>query len=216
MVVELADGVLGGKPQVLFRIQRVAEAAVRKRLNRGILVVHGLQHAGALEVVNRLAEARAVFAGKDQLGLALFRHAVFGAAVYVAIGVTGDCDGLFPVLDDGLDRVDQNRRAEHRSVQNGADGAVGALPHLGEVIFLHALGVRGDGCALDAHAVLLDGVRTVSGHLVARFFTLRQAEVIVFDLEVDERQDQFFLDLLPEDTGHFVAVHLDERGLHWD
>ncbi len=44
---------------------------------------------------------------------------------------------------------------------------LGALPHLLEVELLHARFVRRDGGALDADAVLLDGVGRIDGDLVA-------------------------------------------------
>ncbi|MPM65414.1 hypothetical protein SDC9_112310 [bioreactor metagenome] len=187
---------------------------MRKRADGTILIIHALQHAGTLEIVDGLAEARALFARKDQLRLALLRHAVFRCAVNIAIGVTRDGDRFFPGLDHGFYAVDQNRRAEDRSVQNRADGAVWALPHLGEVIFRDALGVGRDGCAFDANAVSFDRIRRVGGYLIAGFLAFDQTEIIVFRLEIDKRQDQLVLDLLPENASHLVPVHLDERFFH--
>ena len=175
VIILLADRVLGGKPKILLRAQRVLEAAVRKGANRAILIIHTLQHAGALEVVDRLAETCPVFTGEHQLRLAFFRHAIFRCAVDVAIRVTRDGDGLFPRLDHGLHSVDQDRRAEDGSVENCADGAVRALPNLAELVFLHALRVRRYGCALDADAVFLDRVGGVRGDLILRLFALRKA-----------------------------------------
>ena len=54
-----------------------------------------------------------------------------------------------------LGLLDADGRAEDGAVQDGTDGAVRALPHLGELgIFDHALLVGGDGGALDGHAML--------------------------------------------------------------
>jgi hypothetical protein len=39
-------------------------------------------------------------------------------------------------------------------------------PHLLELELLHALLIRGDGCALDANTVLQDGVSSVNGNLL--------------------------------------------------
>ncbi len=135
--------------------------------------------------------------------------------VYITVGMTGDGDGLLPVLDHGLDGGDADGGAEDRAVQNGADGAIGALPHLGELgIFLHALLVGGDGGALDAHAVFFVGVGGIDGHLILRGVAVQQAQVIVFGLQVHIGRNQLVLDHLPEDAGHLVAVHLDQRRFH--
>ena len=55
LVVVLGDGVLGGEPDILLHVQRVGEAAAGEGQNGVVPVVHGLQHAGAVEVVDRLA-----------------------------------------------------------------------------------------------------------------------------------------------------------------
>ena len=187
---------------------------MRKGADGAVLVVHALQYPGALKIVHRLPEAGAVFAGKDQLRLPLLRHTVLGALIYVAIGVTGDGDGLFPVLHNGLDGIDHDGRAEHRSVQNGADGAVGALPHLMELILLHPLLVRRDGRALDADAQALDGLACLHRDPVAGLVAFLQAQIVVLGLEIDKGREQFVLNHLPDDAGHFVAVHFHKGRRH--
>ena len=89
------------------------------------------------------------------LPIAGTRDAELGALVHIAVGVTGNGDGLFPVFDHRLDAVDHNGCTEHSAVQHSADGAVGAFPHLMQLVFIHALGVGGDGGTLDRNAVLL-------------------------------------------------------------
>ena len=139
------------------------------------------------------------------------------ALVHVAVGVTGDGDGLFPVLYHGLDGVDQDGGAEHGAVQNGTDGAVGALPHLRQLgILLHALLVGGDGGALDRHTVFPGGIGGVHCHLVLGLIAVQQPQVIILGLEIHEGEDQSVLDPAPEDAGHLVAVHLHDGRSHFD
>ena len=85
-----------------------------------------------------------------------------------------------------------------------------------EVILLHPLGVGGDGGALDGHAILFGGVGGVDGHLVAGLVPFRQTQVVVFRLQVHEGQQQLLFDLLPEDAGHLVPVHLHQGSGHFD
>ena len=47
---------------------------------------------------------------------------------------------------------------------------------------------------------------TLSSVCVAGF----DAEVEVLQVDVEVRQDQLLADLLPDDAGHLVAVHLDD------
>ena len=216
VVVGLADGVLGGEPQVLFGAQRVLEATAGEARDGGVQVVHALDHAGPLELVDELAGLAAVGGGEDELGAAGPGHADLGVLVDVTVGMAGDGDGALPAADDWLDAAHHDGRAEHGAVQHGADGAVGALPHPLEAVFLDALGVGGDGGALHGHAQALGGLGGVDGHLVVREVAVPEAEVKVLGLEVHEGQDQVVLDHLPDDAGHLVAVHLNERGLHLD
>ena len=129
VVVLLGDGVLGGEPQVLFGVNGVLEAGTGEGGDGAVLVVLPLEHAGALKVVDGLAEfLLPVRAGEHQLGPAGAGHPVLGAPINVAVGVACDGDGMLPGLDHRGDAPDHDRGAEHGAVQDGADGAVGRLP----------------------------------------------------------------------------------------
>src|SRR3546814_19168924 len=86
-----------------------------------------------------------------------------------------------------------------------------SLPHVLEAEFLHAALVRRDGGALDADAVLEDRVGAVDGDLVVGLVAGFDAEIVIDQVDVQVRQDQLFLDELPDDAGHLVAVALDNR-----
>ena len=103
MVVFLTDGVLRGEPEVLLNRESIFEAASREGLNRGVLVVHALQNAGAFKIIDGLAHRRSVLAGKEKLCLARSRNAEFGVLVNIAVSMTGDCNRLLPGAHIGLD-----------------------------------------------------------------------------------------------------------------
>ena len=130
--------------------------------------------------------------------------------------MTGDGDGGLPVADSGADTIHQDGGAEHGAVQGGTDGAVGALPHLVEIVLGHTLGVGSDGGALDAHAIFFDGLGAVMGDLVAGFVPLGQTQIIIVHLQIHKGQNQLFLDGFPKDSRHFVAVDLHQRRGHSD
>jgi hypothetical protein len=70
--------------------------------------------------------------------------------------------------------------------------------------------------ALDAHAVLADGVAGVDRDLIPGGVTVLDAQVEVLQVDVEVRQDQLVLDERPDDAGHLVAVELDDRVLDLD
>ena len=123
---------------------------------------------------------------------------------------------LFPVSDYRLDPVDGDRCAEHSAVEDSTYRAVRTLPHLVQVVLGHALCVRCDRGTLYSDSVFLDGFAGILCDLVTRLIADRKTEVIVFRVEVDERQDELILDHLPEYPCHFIPVHLNDRGGHSD
>ena len=182
VIVGLADGILRGEPQILLDRQRVLEAGMGKGRNRRIQIMNALHDARPLEIENRLANLLPIRTREHQLRLARAGDADFRIAVDVAIGMTGDGNRLLPSADCRANAADENRRAEDRAVEHGANGAVGRLPHLVQVVLRHALGVRGDGRALDRDAVLFRRVGAVNRHLIARFVAVRQTEVVILRL----------------------------------
>jgi hypothetical protein len=215
-VVFLGDGVLGGEPDGLLQGQGILEAGMGEAADGLVQVVLAEQDAGALELMDHHFLVLAVDAVEDKLRGTGLIDLDLHIAVDVAIGVTGDGDGLLPELHGRVDARDGDRRTEHGAVHHGADGAVRALPHLVEVVLGHALGVRGDGRALDGDAEALRRIGGIHSHLIVGLVAVGQAQVIVFGLQVHEREDEFVLDHLPQDPGHFVAVHFDERGEHFN
>ena len=141
---------------------------------------------------------------------------MLNGAVLVTERVPADDDRLRPARHQSRHVLDDDRRAEDRAAQDVSDGAVGRQPHLLEVELLDARFVGGDGRALDADPVLLDRVRGVDGHLVVGLVAVLDAEVVVVEVDVQVGQDQRFLDELPDDPGHLVAVEFYDRAFDLD
>ena len=57
----------------------------------------------------------------------------------------------------------------------------------------------------------LEGEPLADGDLIVRFVALFHAEVVIEEIDVQIGIDQLFLDQLPNDASHLVAVELD----HW-
>ncbi len=92
----------------------------------------------------------------------------------------------------------------------------GRAVHLLELELLHPRLVGRDGRAFDGDADPLGRFRGVDRDLVAGLVALLDAEVEIEELDVEIGMDQLVLDQLPDDAGHLVAVHLDDRILHLD
>ncbi len=56
----------------------------------------------------------------------------------------------------------------------------------------------------------LDGVGGVDGHLVARGVAVLDREIEIEEIDVEIGTDQLFLDIGPDDAGHFIAVEFDD------
>jgi hypothetical protein len=130
--------------------------------------------------------------------------------------VAADDDGLGPARHEARHVAADDRLTEDHAAEDVADRAVRRAPHLLEAEFLHPRLVGGDGRALHADAVLADRVGRVHRHLVVGFVALEDAEVVVFEVDVEVGQDQLLLDEVPDDPGHLVAVELDDGVVHLD
>ena len=187
-----------------------------KRTDGLVQVVHTLEDALALELVDHHFLVLAANAVKDELGNTGFVGTQLNTLVNVAIGMTSDGDGLFPVLHHGLDARDGDGSAEYGTVEDGTDGAVGALPHLVQLVLVHTFQVGGDGSALHANTILLASLSSLDGDLVTSLVALYKTQVVVLTLEVYKRKNQFVLDHLPQDAGHLVTVHLHDGSGHFN
>ena len=101
-----------------------------------------------------------------------------------------------------------------RVLKNRTSRGVLALPHFCKVVFLNPLLVGSDGSALYRYAVFLCRKRGIHSHLVLCLFALGEAKVVVFALKLNKGQNKLILYNFPEDSCHFVPVHLDKGSFH--
>ena len=127
-----------------------------------------------------------------------------------------DADRLGPAGHETRDGLTDDGLAEDSSAENVPDGPVRREPHLLQAELFHALLVGRDRGALDGHVVLEGGVRRVDRHLIVGGVAVGRTQVVVEALDVQVGEDQILLDLLPDDPGHLVTVHLHNRLGHLD
>jgi hypothetical protein len=136
--------------------------------------------------------------------------------VLIPKAVTGDHDGLIPVLHDPRDVRADDRLAEDRPVQDVSDGPVRRRVHPFQPELLHPGLVGGDGGALDRNPVFLGGLGRFERNLIVGGVPVLDAKVKVLEVDVEVGQNQLLADLLPDDPGHLVPIHLDDRVFHSD
>lgn len=130
--------------------------------------------------------------------------------------MTADADGCGPVGYETRDVRNYDRFAENGSIKDVTDGTVGRFPHLFKAKFLNACFIGRDGGTFDSNAVLTDGVGSINGNLVIGFVTVFDSEVEIFDVQVEVRENKFFLDITPNDAGHFISIQFHNRIGHLD
>ena len=130
VVVCFRNRIFRREPDVLFRAERVIEAGAREAADALVDVVHALNDARRAEVVDRPALLGAVRLCDDELRLCASGHGHLRILIDIAVCVAGDRDRLRPARDERRDALDEDRRAEHRAVEDRADRAVRRFPHL--------------------------------------------------------------------------------------
>ena len=82
--------------------------------------------------------------------------------------------------------------------------------------FFHSLLVRSDGRAFDAYAMLEYSLSGVNGDLVVGLISVRKTQVVVFQVNIKIWVNELFLDILPDDARHLIAIKFDDRVLDLD
>ena len=158
----------------------------------------------------------AVFTDEFDGQLALSGKFEVRRAVLIAEGMAADDDRLRPARHKPRHVLADDRLAENDTAEDIADRTVGRLPHLLQGKLFDALLVRRDCRAFDADAVFLDRVGRIDGNLVVRLVSMFDTEIEIFEVDVEIGVDQLFLDELPDNAGHLVAVEFDDRVCHLD
>jgi hypothetical protein len=99
-------------------------------------------------------------------------------------------DRLGPAGNATRNVLNDNGLTEDDTTADVTDGTVGRLPHLLEGELLDTGLIRGDGGALDADLVFLDGVCAVDSDLIVSGITVLDAQVEVLDVEVKVGVDE--------------------------
>mmetsp|Transcript_55412 Transcript_55412/g.140131 ORF Transcript_55412/g.140131 Transcript_55412/m.140131 type:complete len:568 (-) Transcript_55412:313-2016(-) len=219
-VVVLQRHRFGGQIQRQSLIESMLKATLRKVLDRLSCVVHAHHYSSSgrrLEGVggDLLLGTAILGLEDDPEGTGTLRGQLRGL-VLIPVRMPPNDDGLLPSRNVSRDVRDNNRCMKHRAIQVVADRAIWARPHLLQIELEHPARVRRDSRAFDAHVVPLDGFGSIGRHLIIGFIPVRDAQVVVVDVHVEEREYQFFLDHLPQNASHLVTVQFDNCTVDFD
>ena len=209
-VIGLEDRVLGRQIDRIAARQAIVQRGAGEIADRIVQVVHGHCDPGGGGVIDLVLDRLAVLADELDGQLALARKAEIGGLVLVAEGVAADDDRLRPARHQPRHVLADDRFAENHAAQDVADRAIGAAPHLLQAEFLDPRLVGGDGRAFHADPVALDRLGRVDGDLVVGAVALLNAQIVIFQVDVQIGQDQLLLDEVPDDPRHLVPVQLDD------
>ena len=116
MIVLFGNCIFSREPQILLRIYRIAEACSCKALDGFIGIVDTLNDPCSVEIMDQFTGLGAVCCGEYQLcltGSGYFDLCIF---IDITISMTGDGDGLGPVLYVGNDALYQDWCTEYGTV----------------------------------------------------------------------------------------------------
>ena len=116
MIVFFGNGVLGGEPQILLRIYGIAKACSCKALDRLIRIVDTLNDTCSIKIMDQFTGLGAVCCSKYQFCLTGAGYLDLSIFIHIAVSMTGNGNGLGPVLDIRNDTLYQNRCTEYSTV----------------------------------------------------------------------------------------------------
>ena len=136
--------------------------------------------------------------------------------VLISKGMSSNNNGFLPSRYQSGDVIDDDRFSEDSSVENVPDCAIGTFPHLLQIELFDSGLVRRDSGTFDADLALLDGISGIYGNLVVCGISMLDTEIKVFDVEIEEWEDEFVFDGFPDDSGHLIAIKFGNGVLDFD
>ena len=109
-----------------------------------------------------------------------------------------------------------DRLSKDHTAKNIAYVTIRRPPHFFQAEFFDPGLVRGDRGTFDTDPVLFDRISRIYGDLVIGVIANLNSQIVVFQIDIQIGQDQFFFDEVPHDPGHFIPVEFNNRVFHLD
>ena len=120
-------------------------------------------------------------------------------------------DRVGPTGNKARDIFDYDRLAKDNATKNIADRSIWRFPHFLQAEFFDARFIWCNRCAFHANTKFANGVGGFDGDLVIGLVTMFHAKIIIFQVNVEIRQNQTLAYPLPDDASHFVAIEFNDR-----
>ena len=208
-IVCLGNGILASEPYILFGIQCIIKAASCKALYGIIQVVHAAENTCSVKMLDQFFTLFSVLALKYEICISRFVNIKFCIFIDVTICMTCKCDRFHPVLYTWLNSFYYNRSAEYGSIKNSTDRSIRTLVHFFQIILFHSGCIRCDGSTFYCNSVFLGCFCRINRHLIICLVSVFKAKIIILCIQFQIWCEKFVFDDLPQNTCHFVSIHLN-------
>ena len=178
-----------------------------KTPDRIFSIVHRECDSGTIEMVNFMWLCAGTIIGSE--GHGQFSRTVnydIGCTVLIAKSMTANNDWCCPLWNKSWYILYNNRLTKNCSIQNIPDSSVWRFVHFLQAKFNHTGFVRSDGSTFNANLILFYRIGCINSHLIIGCIAILNSKIIVFNVDIQKRQNQFFSDHFPDDTCHFIPV----------
>lgn len=189
-IVFLQNSILGGEVEWVVPLQCEPEATLCELFDAFVGVIHGESNASlSLEIVDLHSFLLAAFALEDHLEGPWLIHSEIRGFVLIPKCMPPDDNRHFPARNESRYVFDEYGLSKDRAIEDIPDGSVRALPHLFQIKLLNASLIRRNGGTLDAYFVFLDCLSSINRDLVVCGITMLDAQIEIFDIQVEEWQN---------------------------
>ena len=208
-IVFLQNGVFGGHVEGVVSLKGKLETAVSEFFNGLVGVVHAQSNTSVTcEFVDFHFFFRAIISFENNFELSWLVNSEVGGLVLITKGMSSNDDGFFPARDESGDVADDDGFSEDGAVENVPDGSIWAFPHFLQFELLNSGLIGSNGGTFDTDLTLFDGISGIDGDLVICGISIFHAQIKIFDREVEEGENKFILDSLPDNPCHLIAIEL--------
>jgi hypothetical protein len=216
-VVLLEDSVLGRQVEGILSVDGILERSMSEFLDGIISIVHTEANTTARIVEDFVfLRGTSVFGSEGDFVFTRSVNNEISGSVLITVSVSADNDGLSPSGDELGDVLADDGFSEDSTVEVVSDGTIGRFPHFLKLEFLDSILIGSDGGALNTNFAFLDGLSSIKSDFIVGGISVFHTEIEVEDVEIQERSDEFILDELPDDSGHFITIEFSKGVLNLD
>ena len=176
-----------------------------------ISIVHGKCNTITFKIIHFKLLSVSIFTFK--------RHGQFSFAFCYKISctilitkcMTTNTNWCCPVRNQPWNIFTNDWLTKHSTIKNITDSSIWALPHLLKIKFFYTCFIRCNGCTFNTYTILFYCIGSINSYLVIGFITIFNTEIIIFNINIQIRKNQFVFNKFPDDACHFIAIQFYNR-----